>query len=107
MKHSRQYFNRLIAVLFVLNVWDMLVTLATVLMKAGRELNPVMDFALDIGPWFFVLVKLAIAGATCGFLSYALERAAVAVRWALYLLLSVYGSVGLLHVYNLVVLALR
>lgn len=50
----------LVRLLLGLNGLDAGLTLAAVIIGYGYELNPLMSFALRVGPLFFIFIKLAI-----------------------------------------------
>jgi hypothetical protein len=44
---------------FILNLFDALATLF-IINKGGIEVNPIMAHAIEVGPWFFILIKIVL-----------------------------------------------
>ena len=82
---------------FLLSMLDAHFTLI-LLENGGRELNPLMAWAIGINPWFFLCLKFTMTGlglaALCLLQNYFLSRKAMAG------LLAVYSFFGLYHIYN-------
>jgi hypothetical protein len=69
LKYVDEYSPRLmglIILLIILSIVDGLMTLH-LMDKEVLELNPIMSFCLDLGPWFFLAAKFLFTcfGATC------------------------------------------
>ncbi|MGD9725452.1 MAG: DUF5658 family protein [Nitrospira sp.] len=67
-------FDKVLMITWVLNVYDIIVTLVGVHCLNGDELNPIMRAALNVGPTFFVASKLSVHAAVCWTLDRRLER---------------------------------
>ena len=49
----------LVIVAMLLNLFDIWATLF-ILDKGGTEINPVMAYAIEVGPWFFAAIKVIL-----------------------------------------------
>jgi hypothetical protein len=77
----------------ILNLFDIWSTL-TILDYGGTEVNPVMAAALEVGPSFFVSIKIALFGLA---LYVLCTRAPHHLKWIVFL----YGALALWHCYLL------
>lgn len=59
---------------WVLNVYDMVVTLVGIYHLQAEELNPLMRAALNTGPVFFIASKLTVHAGVCWTLDRRLEK---------------------------------
>lgn len=66
-------FDRLLMLTWVLNVYDIIITLVGTNLYEATELNPLMRAALGVGPVFFVASKLTVHAGVCWTLDRRLE----------------------------------
>ncbi len=90
----------MMAVVLALSILDAVFTLAH-LDRGGREINPLMDWAIGIGPLAFLAIKCFLTGS--GMLLLVLHRFFAGVKIMLAAVLSLYS---LLMVYHLVLAVL-
>ena len=64
----------MLIVLVILNVVDAFSTLYLVSNGYAKELNPLMDLWLQMGPWHFLFVKLFLTSLGIGFLWFSREH---------------------------------
>lgn len=82
----------------LLNVFDALATYeAVVRRKIAVELNPLMDYLLQCGPWWFFTIKLVVLGVGCTGVLW-LIRDRKAARRALWFIFWVYVLIALSHI---------
>jgi|TARA_R100001163_G_scaffold62616_1_gene53569 hypothetical protein len=77
----------------MLNLFDAWSTLF-ILDHGGTEVNPVMNYVINVSPWFFVSIKVILFGLAIYLLA---TRAAHHLRWIVLL----YGALALWHIYLL------
>ncbi len=82
--------------LLILAVTDALATLH-IIGLGGREVNPIMKSALDIGDSYFLVVKLGIS--VVGGALILLHARFPGVKKALHALIALYGAVVIYHAY--------
>ena len=94
-------FDRVLVATWVLNAYDMIITLIGTGLLNAAELNPLMRVALDVGPVFFVATKLSVHAVVCWVLDRRLEKhprktwATLIVVVVLFLLVAVWNTVAL------------
>jgi hypothetical protein len=95
-------FDRLLLATWVLNVYDIIVTLFGTQSLEATEFNPLMRAALETGPVFFIASKLAVHSFVCWVLNRRLKGhpkktwVTLWVIFAMFLLVSVWNTVVVL-----------
>lgn len=91
-------FDKVLMLTWILNVYDMIVTLVGVYSLNAEELNPLMRAALSTGPVFFIASKLSVHAAVCWVLDRRLEKhpkktwATLMIVLALFLIVAVWNT---------------
>jgi len=75
----------------MLNLFDAGATLF-ILSQGGTEVNPVMAYAIEVSPWFFVSIKIILFGLAIYLIA---KRAPHHLKWILFL----YGALAMWHCY--------
>jgi hypothetical protein len=89
----------ILLLLLVASVFDALATLK-IISRGADEWNPLMSFALSIGPWYFFLVKMAFTVIGSLILAYY-ARVRRWAWWGLCAVSAVYFLLVLLHLFLL------
>ena len=96
--------NRTLAMIWILNVFDAVATVY-VTTRGVEELNPVMGWALALGPSAFVAVKMSVIAVACA----CLYRVSTSSRsWHRLVAAAIagaavtgYSALGVFHVYGI------
>ncbi len=95
-------FDAVLLLTWVLNVYDIVITLTGTTFLSATELNPLMRTALGAGPAFFVATKLSVHAVVCWVLDRRLEKhprktwATLIVILALFSAVAVWNTAALL-----------
>jgi len=96
---SEKLTKFLVFLLISLNLSDLIFTLTVTSRGLGTEANPIMRYFLDLGPFYFILVKVG----GIGFASYIfwIYRAKRMAFWGLCLSVFAYSVLNLYFCYNI------
>ena len=98
IKSDRHYLASLI-VLLMMNLFDSIATAVWITLGVAVELNPLMDYLLDIGPGIFMLTKNLLV-VLCVFLLWRLRHSVLARPLVLAASIA-YLIVTIIHLYGL------
>lgn len=93
-------FRRWATLLYLLNAYDMIMTLNFVVEEGGKEINPFMNYLLSFGPTIFIMFKISFFFAFFYFIIEVRKEVEKPLLWAvkgltvLYFLIAVYHTFG-------------
>ena len=102
----RQYVGQLISIeshrttlglTIVFNLIDAVLTLVWILTGHAIEANPLMAFALDLGPIIFMLTKITVV--SLGLTILWIRRKRIWVRYAALAIFGIYSYVMMIHLF--------